>query len=176
MSVALALAQWRHGAADGTSRRPCRSDRRHRTRQEMCMKILIAVDGSRYTKRMLAYLAAHDELFGPNHDYTVVHVATPLPAIAAVELQRPMVRDFHAGASDAVFKPLRVFFTQHGLKPNFMAKVGRAGTVIAAIADKGKFDLVVMGSHGHSALGQLLLGSVTNEVLARCKAPVLVVR
>ena len=28
------------------------------------MKILLAVDGSAYTKKMLAYLAAHDELLG----------------------------------------------------------------------------------------------------------------
>ena len=37
------------------------------------MKILIAVDGSDYTKRMLAYLATHDEWFGAKHSYTVVH-------------------------------------------------------------------------------------------------------
>lgn len=28
------------------------------------MKILLAVDGSPYTKKMLAYLATHDEMFG----------------------------------------------------------------------------------------------------------------
>ena len=32
--------------------------------EETPMKILVAVDGSKYTKRMLAYLAAHDEWFG----------------------------------------------------------------------------------------------------------------
>ena len=37
------------------------------------MKILLAVDGSDYTRRMLAYLAAHEELLGPRHDYTVIH-------------------------------------------------------------------------------------------------------
>ena len=38
------------------------------------MKILLAIDGSLVTKRMLSYVAAHDELFGPSHDYTVVNV------------------------------------------------------------------------------------------------------
>ena len=28
------------------------------------MKVLVAVDGSSYSKRMLAYLAAHDEWLG----------------------------------------------------------------------------------------------------------------
>lgn len=37
------------------------------------MKILIAVDGSAYTKRMLAYIATHHEWLGAHHDYTVVH-------------------------------------------------------------------------------------------------------
>ena len=36
------------------------------------MKILIAADGSPYTKRVLAYLAAHDEWLGPQHTYAVV--------------------------------------------------------------------------------------------------------
>ena len=31
------------------------------------MKILLAVDGSSYTKKMLAYLTTHDELFTANN-------------------------------------------------------------------------------------------------------------
>jgi nucleotide-binding universal stress UspA family protein len=48
--------------------------------------------------------------------------------------------------------------------------------VIASRAASGGFDLVVMGSRGHSALASLLLGSVTMQVLARCNVPVLIVR
>ena len=33
-----------------------------------------------------------------------------------------------------------------------------------------------MGSHGHTALGGVVLGSVTTGVLARCKLPVLLLR
>jgi nucleotide-binding universal stress UspA family protein len=33
-----------------------------------------------------------------------------------------------------------------------------------------------MGSHGHTALGNLALGSVATGVLARCKVPVLLIR
>jgi nucleotide-binding universal stress UspA family protein len=36
--------------------------------------------------------------------------------------------------------------------------------------------LIVMGSHGHSSLGNVVLGSVANRVLARCKTPVLLIR
>ena len=37
------------------------------------MKILLAVDGSSYSKKMLAYLAAHEALLSGDHDYTVIH-------------------------------------------------------------------------------------------------------
>ena len=33
-----------------------------------------------------------------------------------------------------------------------------------------------MGSHGHGALGNLIIGSVATKVLASCKVPVLLVR
>jgi nucleotide-binding universal stress UspA family protein len=33
-----------------------------------------------------------------------------------------------------------------------------------------------MGSHGHGTLGNLVMGSVATQVLAHCKAPVLLVR
>ncbi|MNY73767.1 Universal stress protein family protein [compost metagenome] len=54
--------------------------------------------------------------------------------------------------------------------------MGSAGELIAKTATAGKFDMVVMGSHGHSALGNLVMGSVTTQVLAHCQVPVLLVR
>ena len=47
------------------------------------MNILLAVDGSAYTKKMLAYLATHEELLGGTHEYTVLTVQMPLPTRAA---------------------------------------------------------------------------------------------
>ena len=38
------------------------------------------------------------------------------------------------------------------------------------------FDLLVMGSHGHGNVGNLVMGSIATKVLAGCKVPVLLVR
>ena len=57
-----------------------------------------------------------------------------------------------------------------------MHQVGPAGELIARAASEGGFDLVLMGSHGHGALANLVLGSVATQVLARCQVPVLLVR
>ena len=45
--------------------------------------------------------------------------------------------------------------------------------IIAAAEDRG-CDLIVISSHGRSGLSMLLIGSVTNKVLALAKIPVLV--
>lgn len=53
----------------------------------------------------------------------------------------------------------------------FLAEQG-----IASYAASGKFDLLIMGSHGVGALKNLVLGSVATKVLAKCTVPVLLVR
>jgi nucleotide-binding universal stress UspA family protein len=51
-----------------------------------------------------------------------------------------------------------------------------ADTAIIATAKTQGCDLIVLGSHGRSALGTLLLGSTTQRVLAHTDIHVLVVR
>jgi nucleotide-binding universal stress UspA family protein len=140
------------------------------------MKILVAVDGSAYTKRMLAYLAAHDEWLGNKHDYTVVHTVPAVPPRAAAALDKAALDSYYHDEAERVFEPVRAFFAQQGLKAGFEPRVGHAGEVIAKLADDGRYDLVVMGSHGHSTLGSLVMGSVASKVLAHCQAPVLLIR
>jgi nucleotide-binding universal stress UspA family protein len=140
------------------------------------MKILVAVDGSVYTKRMLAYIAAHDEWLGDRHDYTLLHTVQPVPHGAVAILGRAALKPFYDEAAEKVFKPLRSFFSRQGLRASFSAKVGAPADCIAEAARKGGYDLVMMGSRGHGSLGGLVLGSVTNKVLAACTTPVLLIR
>jgi nucleotide-binding universal stress UspA family protein len=140
------------------------------------MKILIAVDGSVYTRRMLAYLAAHEELLGPRHEYTVVHGVLAVPPRAAAFAGPQLVREFHEADAEEVFRPIRAFFAQQGLAATFVHTVGHAAEAIARLAEEGKFDLVVMGSRGHGEILNLVLGSVASKVLALCAVPVLLIR
>jgi len=57
-----------------------------------------------------------------------------------------------------------------------VAKVGHAGETICKVADSGKFDMIIMGSHGHGVFGNLVMGSVATQVLSHSKVPVLMVR
>jgi nucleotide-binding universal stress UspA family protein len=140
------------------------------------MKILVAADGSPFTKRMLAYLAAHDEWLGAHHAYTVLTVVPPVPARAAAVLAKDVLDSYYHDEAEKVFGPIRAFFEQNKLNVQFVAKHGHAADTIAAEADAGKYDLLLLGSHGHSSLGNLVMGSVATKVVAHCGVPVLLVR
>jgi nucleotide-binding universal stress UspA family protein len=140
------------------------------------MKILLAVDGSSYTKKMLAYLTTHDELFGPRNEYTVLTVQPALPPRARAAVGKEVVNNYYAEETEKVMEPVAKFLARHGIAAKSDWKVGPAGATIAKFADDGKFDLLIMGSHGHGALGNLVMGSVATQVLAHSKVPVLLVR
>lgn len=140
------------------------------------MKILVAVDGSTYSKRMLAYLSAHDEWLGGAHDYTVVHVVPGVPPRAAAVLDKAVLAEYYQDEAEKVLKPIRSFMDKRGIKVQYLIKTGHASDAITAVADKGRFDLLMMGSHGHTALGKLVLGSVATKVMANSDVPVLLIR
>ena len=140
------------------------------------MKILLPVDGSDYTKRMLAYIAAHEELLPGTHDYVVMTAVPLVPAHAARFLDRGVLEGYYHDQAEEVLSGVRAFAAQHRWMFREVAVRGHAADAIADMAATEKPDLIVMGSHGHSAFGSMLLGSVASGVLARCHVPVLLIR
>lgn len=139
------------------------------------MKILLAVDGSPYTKKMLAYLSTH-ELFTQGNDYTVFTVQPLLPPRARAAVGKEIVDQYYSDEAEKILAPVSKFLLRHGIDAKSSWKTGHAGETIAKFAESGKFDLLIMGSHGHGTLVNLVMGSVATQVLAHCKVPVLLVR
>lgn len=142
----------------------------------MKKKVLLAVDGSDYTKRMLAYLAANDDLLAGEVQYTAITVLPRIPPHASRFFSEADLAAYYAEEAGKVLGPVQTFAAQKGWAYDGKHVAGHAGDEVAAEADKGHYDLVVLGSHGHSAIGNLVLGSVAARVLARCHVPVLLVR
>jgi nucleotide-binding universal stress UspA family protein len=140
------------------------------------MKVLIAADGSACSRRAQEYVAAHPELFDPKHEYTVLNIVPEVPPHAAAVVGRETVNDYYKDEAEKVLNPIHLFFEQKGYKIKTQYKHGHSAEGIAEMATRGEYDLLVMGSHGHSALGNLVMGSVTTKVLAHCKTPILIVR
>ena len=140
------------------------------------MKILLAVDGSEYTRRMLDYIATHPDLFDRSHEYVALTVVPAVPPRVRGYIDRSTLDDYYAEQAEAVLAPVRERGAQLGWNFTVLHKTGHAPDLIATTADEGKFDMLVMGSHGHSPMASLMLGSVASRVLAHCTTPVLIVR
>lgn len=140
------------------------------------MKILLAVDGSAYTQKMLAYLTSHQEMLGTGHKYTIITVQPLLPPRARAALGKEVVEQYYDEESAKILQPVLEFLKGRGVEAQSISKVGPIADTIIHAAQDGKFDLIAMGTHGHGALGRLVMGSVSSQVLAGCTIPVLLIR
>lgn len=145
------------------------------------MKILLAVDGSAFTVKAAKYLAANFELFGAGAELHLLTVRMPIPAGLAVVNARKILGDdaidkYHREEAEAALKPAEKILRKAAIPFHSHYTVGTVADEIARYAKKNKMDMIVMGSHGHGALANVIMGSVTTKVLAAATVPVLVVR
>lgn len=66
--------------------------------------------------------------------------------------------------------------TAEGLSVDWVAREGDPSVVIVEEAEHRGADLIAMGTHGHSGLRHLLLGSTAERVVQHAKCPVMTVR
>ena len=70
------------------------------------MKILLAVDGSPFTKRMLAYLVTHENLIRGDAQFTALTVHPALPTRARSALGKEIVETYYAEETEKVMAPV----------------------------------------------------------------------
>jgi nucleotide-binding universal stress UspA family protein len=135
--------------------------------------ILVAIDGSQ------AAAAALDEAIGLARSdgarLVLISVAAqPRFRLAAPPyVPYPTELDLERGAWNTVGRAEQR--VPAGIPVTSLVRTGDPAVAIAARAEQGGHDLVVMGSRGHGWLATLFLGSVSREVAARSPVPVRVV-
>jgi nucleotide-binding universal stress UspA family protein len=140
------------------------------------MNILLAADGSRFTKKALGFLLANDNLLGSSSSLAVLNVQPAMPPHISSQLGKRIVVDYQREQAKKVLDPITRFLEKHGLSCHAEWTVGTADEEIIKAARKQKAHLIVMGTHGHGALGRILLGSVAQRVTAASPVPVLLVK
>jgi nucleotide-binding universal stress UspA family protein len=131
------------------------------------MKILLAYDGFEHSRHALeetAKLTAEGK-----GEITVLSVVPP-DARGSKSGGHVMLRP-HAHEDVA---RAHAYLRELGLPSEMKLEAGDPAEKIVAEAATGGYDVVVVGSRGHGALGRLFLGSVSTEVVARAPCPVLV--
>jgi len=140
------------------------------------MKILLAVDGSPYTKKALAWLTVNQTLGGPDDELVVLNVQPPLPPRARAALGADIVKGYHQDEATKVIGPIEKFLKRHKVPSRVLWVVGSPSDEILRVAKREKAQQIVMGTHGRGMLGRALMGSVAQRVVAEATVPVLLVK
>jgi nucleotide-binding universal stress UspA family protein len=141
------------------------------------MKILLAVDGSEYSRRAADYVAHHASLLSEPPEIFLLHVHAPIPFPgAAASAGRSAIDDYQKDESEAALAVAQQELRDTKLEVHAAWVVGDVAQEVANSAKRHGIDLVVVGSHGHGALANLALGSVATKIVASVKLPILIVR
>jgi nucleotide-binding universal stress UspA family protein len=137
-------------------------------------KILLPFDGSVHSLNATKYALNLAKLTGAR--VTVVNCYEWRANIS--EVPSSLIKDLEADSkkgSEVILRKARELFAEQGVEYTLETLVGSPGNVLAKQAESRNYDLIIMGSHGHSDIAGLFLGSVTHKVLNTIYCPVLVV-
>lgn len=139
-------------------------------------KILIAIDGSAASLRAADFVATQQHFFPVTTTITLLHVHLPIPSPRAVSwVGAEVVNKYYDDEAEVALTPARDLLQKAGRTFLVEKRIGDPGHQIAKTANDG-FQLVVMGTHGRTALGNLAMGSVATRTVAESTVPVLLVK
>jgi nucleotide-binding universal stress UspA family protein len=143
----------------------------------MYLHILIPTDGSEVAEHAVTHGLSLAKSVGAKVTVIIVEEVFNLTpgveagALEQLSLYAEQIKKFAASALNRAANAAK----QAGVSCNTLqvGDVQPYQAIVATATDRG-CDLIVMASHGRSGLSAILLGSVTNKVLAHAKTPVLV--
>ena len=143
--------------------------------------ILVPIDFSEHSTKTVHYAARLALRFNSSMkllhvfeipDYAAVHYKQQFRGATQIEAQI-QVAELEARENLAAFERRLL---NKGIKVEAYLRVGYAFDEIVTVAKHFDIDLIVIGSHGHTGLLHLLLGSTAERVVEHAPCPVLVVK
>lgn len=131
--------------------------------------IAVTVDFSKADEAALNHAFS---LGGNQATYTLIHVVETVGAMMYGE----QTVDHETSVDEQLLEDYRLMLTEKGYLINTKLGYGQPGKGIPKIVNEGRFDMLVMGTHGHSGLKDLILGTTVDKVRHGIKIPLLVVR
>ncbi|MEW6690264.1 MAG: universal stress protein [Pseudomonadota bacterium] len=142
------------------------------------MKILLAVDGSKYSLDAVKCLIDHADWYREKPQVELVTVHLPVPQLPrmSVVVSKKQIERYYEEEGQALLAQAQSRLGAAGIQYSSHVLVGQIAESIVAHARKTGCDIIYIGTHGRTATGKLLLGSVAGKVLHISPVPVLLVK
>jgi nucleotide-binding universal stress UspA family protein len=141
------------------------------------MKILFPTDGSDYSMEALGHLVARLRWFAGLVEIAVINVHPHLPYARAVAWAgKEAATRYYDDEGDAALAPASALLGDHGTGYTLVKKIGDPAHEIVKYAGEWGAEVIAMGRHGQSVIAGVLLGSVTQKVIATSPIPALVLK
>jgi nucleotide-binding universal stress UspA family protein len=105
----------------------------------------------------------------------VLHVASPPLGVTPGELQKVLDRP-NGYRGDLTRRLRQVYGAESPVGADYRVEDGDPAAEILRVAREARCDLIVMGTHGRTGWGRLLMGSVAERVMREAGCPVITVK
>ena len=112
------------------------------------------------------------ELGGLEAKYTLIHVVETVGAM----VYGKNIEDQETLIDAKLLAEYKEMLSQKGFKVKTKLGFGKPNNVIPEIINKGKFDVLVMGTHGHTGFKDLLFGTTVDKLRHKISIPLFIVK
>lgn len=142
------------------------------------LKILVAIDGSEHSERIIARILKLISLYKDNVELHVLNVQHPIPygnRISSV-IGHDTIAQYHHEQGDVALKSALSLLDKASIKYVKHIGVGDAAEVISQFAREKQCTQIILGTHGMGSVSGILLGSVARKVVHLSTLPVTLIR
>lgn len=131
--------------------------------------IAVSVDFSAADEAALNHAFA---LGGEDANYTLIHVVETVGAMLFGENSN----DHETTIDEKLLKEYQEMLSKKGFKISIQLGFGKPTKIIPQIINQGNFDVLVMGTHGHTGFKDLIFGTTVDKLRHKITIPLFIVK
>jgi manganese transport protein len=112
------------------------------------------------------------ELGGLTAQYTLIHVVETVGAFMYGE----NIEDHETSIDEKLLQEYHDMLSSKGFNIGVKLGFGKPNKIIPEIINKGNYDILVMGTHGHTGFKDLLFGTTINKLRHKISIPLFIVK
>jgi manganese transport protein len=112
------------------------------------------------------------ELGGIQANYTLIHIVETVGALVYGE----NIEDHETLIDEKLLKEYQEMLINKGFKVATKLGFGKPNAIIPKIINEGNFDILVMGTHGHTGFKDLIFGTTVDKLRHKIGIPLLIVK